>query len=219
MPVSQGWTLRLLISKNMPNLHKGGSSGSPRPSPVCTFCQGVLYFNPVLLLQENEGCFQKHTPKEIARMPRKRYWRVKRWSSMPFSCSSVKSSFTWKRTTCSTTFLHYPSISCTCQTSSNTWLVFSIILLVLLIPFIKLGPPIHMQLPTTTPKVWNYASKKLRAWHRHFNGQQSNPPATAHIAHVKRLNFLPTAMLSAKGLVKHQTRCDPKQFHWARMVV
>jgi len=26
-------------------------------------------------------------------------------------------------------------------------------------------------------------------------------------------------MLSAKGLVKHQTRCDPKQFHWARMVV
>lgn len=112
-----------------------------------------------------------------------------------------------------------PMISCTCQTSSNTCLVFPIILLVLLIPFIKLGPPIHMQLLTTTPKVWNYASKKLRAWCRHFDGQQSNPLATAHIAHVRRFNFLPMTMLSAKGLVKHQTRCHPKQFHWARMVV
>jgi hypothetical protein len=69
-----------------------------------------------------------------------------------------------------------------------------------------------MQLPTTTPKVWNYASKKLRAWCRHFDAQQSKSLATAHIAHVKRLNFLPTTMLSAKGLVKHQTRCHPNNF-------
>jgi hypothetical protein len=49
--------------------------------------------------------------------------------------------------------LALPIISRTCQTSSNTCLAFPIILFVLLIPFIKLSPPVHMQLPATTPKV------------------------------------------------------------------
>lgn len=68
----------------------------------------------------NGICMHKHAPKETARMPRNRYCREKRWSSMSFSCSSVKSSFILYNTTCSTTFLHCPPFWPTTQTASTS---------------------------------------------------------------------------------------------------